>query len=199
MITDWDRDGVFDVLVQMLDGRLLLYPGVVGGGFKAPVQLGGSGWQAMTMAVGVWCGNNRLPQILATDSNGSLFLYRNLGLTALGGPTQVGSGVSAIRLSMVDYDADGFQDLLAVEAHGNLRLYRGSGLTTPKAEARLVVGTGWTDYSGLRSLRDVTGLNTTGIAGLLSNGAVEYWDLSSGRLTTPSTPVTGLGGLKLAQ
>ncbi|GAA4053705.1 hypothetical protein GCM10023063_47740 [Arthrobacter methylotrophus] len=199
MTTDWDRDGVIDVLVQMLDGRLLLYPGVVSGGFKAPVVLGSSGWQSMTMAVGTWCGNNRLPQILATDSTGALYLYRNLGLTALAGRTQVGSGVSAIRLSMVDYDADGFQDLLAVEANGNLRLYRGSGLTTPKSEARLVVGTGWTDYSGLRSLQGVTGLNSTGVAGLLSNGAVEYWDLSSGRLTTPSTPVTGLGGLKLAQ
>ncbi|MFH5878944.1 CAP domain-containing protein [Arthrobacter sp. NA-172] len=199
MITDWDRDGVFDVLAQMQDGRLLLYPGVVSGGFKTPVVLGTSGWQAMTMAVGIWCGNNRLPQILATDSGGALYLYKNMGLTALGAPTQVGSGVSAIRLTMVDYDADGFQDLLAVEANGNLRLYRGSGVPSPRAEAHLVVGTGWTDYSGLRSLRGVTGLNTTGIAGLLSNGSIEYWDLSSGRLTTPSTPLTGLGGLKLVQ
>ncbi|MGO4473042.1 CAP domain-containing protein [Arthrobacter sp. M-10] len=199
MTTDWDRDGVIDVLVQMLDGRLLLYPGVVSGGFKAPVVLGLSGWQSMTMAVGIWCGNNRLPQILAIDSSGALYLYRNVGLTAMVGRTQVGTGVSAIRLSMVDYDADGFQDLLAVEANGNLRLYRGSGLTTPKSEARLLVGTGWTDYSGLRSLNGVTGLNTTGIAGLLSNGTIEYWDLTGGRLTTPSTPVTGLGGLKLAQ
>ncbi|WP_284991139.1 CAP domain-containing protein [Arthrobacter sp. efr-133-TYG-120] len=199
MTTDWDRDGVIDVLVQMLDGRLLLYPGVASGGFKAPVVLGLSGWQSMTMAVGIWCGNNRLPQILAIDSSGALYLYRNVGLTAMVGRTQVGTGVTAIRLSMVDYDADGFQDLLAVEANGNLRLYRGSGLTTPKSEARLVVGTGWTDYSGLRSLNGVTGLNTTGIAGLLSNGTIEYWDLTGGRLTTPSTPVTGLGGLKLAQ
>lgn len=199
MTTDWDRDGVIDVLVQMLDGRLVIYPGVASGGFKAPVLLGSSGWQAVTMTVGTWCGNNRLPQILATDSSGALYLYRNLGLTALLGRTQIGSGVSAVRLSMVDYDADGFQDLLAVEANGDLRLYRGSGLTTPKSEARLVVGTGWTDYSGLRSLRGVTGLNSTGVAGLLGNGTVEYWDLTGGRLTTPGTPVTGLGGLKLAQ
>lgn len=199
MTTDWDRDGVIDVLVQMLDGRLLLYPGVVSGGFKPPVLLGSGGWQVMTMTVGTWCGNNRLPQILATDSSGALYLYRNLGLTGMVGRTQVGSGVSAVRLSMVDYDADGFQDLLAVESNGNLRLYRGSGLTTPKSEARLVVGTGWTDYSGLRSLKGVTGLNSTGVAGLLSNGAVEYWDLNGGRLATPSTPITGLGSLKLAQ
>lgn len=199
LITDWDRDGVFDVMVQMLDGRLLLYPGLVSGGFKAPVTLGLSGWQSMTMAVGGWCVNNRLPQILATDSNGTLFMYQNLGLGPLGPRTQVGSAVSAVRLSMVDYDADGFQDLLAVEAGGNLRLYRGSGLPVPRAEARLVVGTGWTDYYGLRSLKDVTDPNSTGIAGLLGNGAIEYWDLSGGRLTTPSTPVTGLGGLKLAQ
>lgn len=61
------------------------------------------------------------------------------------------------------------------------------------------MGTAWTDYLGLRSLNGVTGLNSTGIAGLLGDGRIEYWDLTGGHLTTPSTPVTGLGGLKLAQ
>ncbi|MEZ2390586.1 CAP domain-containing protein [bacterium RCC_150] len=199
MITDWDRDGVFDVIAQMLDGRLLLYPGFVSGGFGAPVLLGSSGWQSMTMAVGLWCTGNRLPQILATDSTGALFMYKNVGNTALGARTQVGTGVSAIRLTMVDYDADGFQDLLAVDPGGNLRLYRGSGQAVPTSETRPIVGTAWTDYSDIRSLKGVTGLNSTGIAGLLANGAIEYWDLSDGHLTTPSTPLGSLWGLKLAQ
>ncbi|WP_235835594.1 MULTISPECIES: CAP domain-containing protein [Arthrobacter] len=199
MVTDWDRDGVYDVMAQMQDGRLLLYPGLLGGGFSAPVTLGQFGWQPMTMAVGLWCVGNRLPQVLATDPSGVLYLYPNRGLGPLGPRTQVASGVSALRLSMVDYDANGYQDLLAVEPGGNLRLYRGSGMPAPVAEARPIVGTSWTDYSDLRSLRNVTGLNSTGIAGLLGNGTIEYWDLSSGQLTTPTTPLTGLAGLKLAQ
>lgn len=199
MVTDWDRDGAFDVLSQQLDGRLLLYPGLVDGGFAAPVQLAAGGWQSMTMAVGTWCGNNRLPQILATNSKGQLYLYPNRGLTALGAASSLGVTVPGQRLAMVDYDADGLQDLLAVESTGSLRLYRGSGVPAPKAETRPVVGTGWTDYTGLRSLRDVTGLNTTGIAGLTADGTVEYWDLSSGKFTTVTTVSSGWGSLKLAQ
>jgi Cysteine-rich secretory protein family len=198
-VTDWDRDGVFDVVSQRLDGRLLLYPGLVGGGFKAAVQLGGSGWQGMTVAVGTWCGNNRLPQILATNSTGQLFLYRNLGLKTVGTASSLGVAVPGQRLAMVDYDADGLQDLLAVESNGYLRLYRGTGAPAPKAESRPVVGTGWTDYKALRSLRDVTTLNSTGIAGLTADGKVEYWDLGSGKLSSFTTVATGWGGLKLAQ
>ncbi|SDI56223.1 Uncharacterized conserved protein YkwD, contains CAP (CSP/antigen 5/PR1) domain [Arthrobacter cupressi] len=198
-VTDWDRDGVFDVLSQQLDGRLLLYPGLVAGGFAAPVQLGGSGWQTMTVAVGTWCGNNRMPQILATNSKGQLYLYPNRGLAAVGIASSLGVTVPGQRLAMVDYDADGLQDLLAVESTGNLRLYRGSGMPAPKTETRPVVGTGWTDYSGLRSLRNVTGLNTTGIAGLTADGTIEYWDLSSGKFAGVTTVASGWGGFTLAQ
>ncbi len=198
-VTDWDRDGVFDVLSQQLDGRLLLYPGVLEGGFGDTVQLGSSAWQSLTLAVGTWCGNNRMPQILATNSNGQLFLYRNLGLGTVGAASSLGVTVPGQRLAMVDYDADGLQDLLAVEGNGYLSLYRGSGRPAPKAQNRTVIGTGWTDYSGLRSLRDVTGLNSTGIAGLTADGTIEYWALDTGQFSTSAAVVSGWGGLKLAQ
>lgn len=198
-VTDWDRDGVFDVLSQQLDGRLLLYPGLVGGGFEAPIQLGGSGWQTMTVAVGTWCGNNRMPQVVATNSKGQLYLYPNRGRAAIGLASSLGVTVPGQRLAMVDYDADGLQDLLAVESTGTLRLYRGSGMPAPKVESRPIIGTGWTDYSGLRSLRDVTGLNSTGIAGLTADGTVEFWNLTSGKFTTFTTVASGWGSLKLAQ
>jgi hypothetical protein len=100
---------------------------------------------------------------------------------------------------MVDYNADGFQDLLTVEPNGYLRLYRGSGLGLPKQEARPVVGAAWTDYTGLRSLQGVTGANTAGVAGLGTNGVLEYWDLTSGGLTTPIIVGGGWSGFKLAQ
>ncbi|MFE4194984.1 CAP domain-containing protein [Paenarthrobacter sp. NPDC056912] len=197
-VTDWDRDGVFDLVSQRLDGALLVYPGLQTGGFTAPVTLG-QGWGTLNIAVGNWCANNRLPQIVAMDSGGNLYLYKNAGLTNIRTQAPIGTGNPAVRLSMVDYSADGFQDLLTVEANGTLRLYRGSGLGTPKQESRPVVGAAWTDYIGLRALRGVTGPGSTGIAGLDRNGIVEYWDLTSGRLTTPVTIGTGWGGLKLAQ
>ncbi|WP_238324389.1 CAP domain-containing protein [Paenarthrobacter aurescens] len=197
-IVDWDRDGVFDLISQRLDGALLVYPGLQAGGFKDPVALG-QGWGTLNIAVGTWCANNRLPQIVAMDSGGNLYLYKNAGLAYIRAQAAIGTGFPAIRLSMVDYNADGFQDLLTTEANGTLRLYRGSGLGTPKQESRPVVGAEWTDYIGLRALRGVTGPDSTGIAGLDRNGVVEYWDLNTGRLTTPVTIGIGWGGLKFAQ
>lgn len=198
-ITDWDRDGAFDVLTQWNDGRLTLHPGRATGGFKGAITLGSSAWQWMTVSVGTWCGNNRLPQIVAADSAGKLWLYSNAGMAPIAVRTEIGSGVAANKLSMVDYNADGFQDLLAVEGNGSLRLYRGGGSPAPRQETRPVVGFGWTDYTGLRTLRDVTGLNSTGIAGLDRNGTVEYWDLNSGKLTVPAVVGTGWAGQRLAQ
>ncbi|WGM20024.1 CAP domain-containing protein [Paenarthrobacter sp. OM7] len=197
-VSDWDRDGVFDLISQRTDGALLVYPGRPSGGFGSPGVLG-HGWQSLNIAVGNWCANNRLPQIVAMDASGGLWLYKNAGMTYIRSQAAIGTGNKAVRLSMVDYNADGFQDLLTVEPNGSLRLYRGSGLATPKQEARPIVGAAWTDYSGLRSLRGVTGANTTGVAGLGTNGVLEYWDLTSGRLTTPIAVGGGWTGYKLAQ
>ncbi|VXB90847.1 conserved exported hypothetical protein [Arthrobacter sp. 9V] len=197
-VTDWDRDGVFDLISQRLDGALLVYPGLQAGGFKDPIALG-QGWGTLNIAVGTWCANNRLPQIVAMDAGGNLYLYKNAGLAYIRSQAAIGTGFPAVRLSMVDYNADGFQDLLTTEANGTLRLYRGSGLGTPKQESRPVVGAEWTDYTGMRALRGVTGPDSTGVAGLNRNGVVEYWDLNTGRLTTPVTIGIGWGGLKFAQ
>ncbi|MDO5866363.1 MULTISPECIES: CAP domain-containing protein [Paenarthrobacter] len=197
-VSDWDRDGVFDLIAQRTDGQLLVYPGRASGGFGSPGVLG-HGWQSLTLAVGQWCATNRLPQIVAMDGSGGLWLYKNSGMTYIRSQAAIATGNPAVRLSMVDYNADGFQDLLTVEASGYLRLYRGSGLATPRQEARPIVGAAWTDYTGLRSLQGVDGPGSTGVAGLGTNGVLEYWDLTSGRLTTPVSVGGGWTGFKLAQ
>jgi len=199
LVTDWERDGVFDVLVQWTDGRITLHSGAVGGGFLPTVTLGQSGWAAMTLALGGWCANNRLPQLVALDGSGNLWLYPNRGKVDLTERTLMASGVSANRLSMVDYDADGFQDLLARQPDGNVRLYRGSGAPAPRAESRALVASGWTDVTAIRPLRDVTGLNSTGVALRRAGDTVQYWDLSTGTLATPSSIPGAWAGQRLAQ
>jgi len=198
-VTDWERDGVFDVLVQWTDGRVTLHSGVAGGGFLPAVTLGQSGWAGMTLALGGWCANNRLPQLVALDGSGNLWLYLNRGKGDLTERALMASGVSANRLAMVDYDADGFQDLLARQPDGNVRLYRGSGAPAPRAESRVLVASGWTDVTSIRPLRDVTGLNSTGVALRRAGDTVQYWDLSTGTLATPSSVPGAWTGLRLAQ
>lgn len=199
LVTDWERDGVFDVLVQWTDGRITLHSGAVGGGFLPAVTLGQSGWAGMTLALGGWCANNRLPQLVALDGSGNLWLYLNRGKVDLTERTLMASGVSANRLAMVDYDADGFQDLLARQPDGNVRLYRGSGAPAPRAESRALVASGWTDVTAIRPLRDITGLNSTGVALRRAGDTVQYWDLSTGTLATPSSIPGAWAGQRLAQ
>ncbi len=195
---DWDRDGAYDLLTQWNDGRLTLHRGLVGGGFGSAVTLGASGWANMTLAVGGWCANNRLPQLVALEGS-NLYLYPNVGLADMSSRTLMAGAVSATRLAMVDYDADGFQDLLARRSDGAVLLYRGAGTPAPRTEARTTVATGWTDVTGIRPLRDVTALNSTGVALRRANDVVQYWDLSGGTLASPSAITGSWAGQRLAQ
>lgn len=197
--TDWDRDGAYDLLTQWNDGRLTLHRGIATGGFQTAVTLGTGGWETMTLAVGGWCANNRLPQLVALDNAGNLFLYPNVGLADMSSRTTMATGVAARKLGMVDYDADGFQDVLAIKSDGVVLLYRGAGTPAPRVEARLTVATGWTDVTGIRPLRDVTALNSTGVALRRANDVVQYWNLSTGTLASPSNITGSWAGQRLAQ
>jgi uncharacterized protein YkwD len=197
--TDWDRDGAFDLLTQWTSGALTLHGGIATGGFQAPVTLGNGGWDTLTLAVGGWCANNRLPQILVIDGAGNLYLYPNKGTGDLYERTSVATIGAARKLSMVDYDADGFQDLLALRTDGSVQLHRGWGTTALGAEARPTVATGWGDVTGIRPLKDVTGLNSTGVALRRANDVVQYWDLTSGSLASPSSIPGPWAGQRLAQ
>lgn len=198
-VTDWDRDGAHDLLTQWTNGNLTLHRGIATGGFQAPVTLGAGGWQSLTLAVGGWCANNRMPQILALDTAGNLHLYPNKGTGDLAARVTVAGGISAARLAMVDYDADGFQDILGIRTDGSVQLYRGWGTTALRAEARATVATGWQDVTGIKALRDVTGLNSTGVALRRASDVVQYWDLSAGSLASPSNIAGPWSGQRLAQ
>ena len=198
-VTDWDRDGAYDVLTQWTNGNLTLHRGNAAGGFQASVTLGMGGWDTLTLAVGGWCANNRMPQILALDGAGNLFLYANKGTGDIADRVLIATGVYASRLSMVDYDGDGFQDVLGLRTDGTALLYRGWGTTALRAEARPTVATGWMDVTGIRALRDGTGLNTRGIALRRANDTVQYWDLGSGSLASPSNIAGPWAGQRLAQ
>lgn len=198
-VTDWNLDGAYDLLTQWNNGELTLHGGKPGGGFEAPVTLGRSGWQPLTLTVGPWCNSNRFPQILALDGAGNLYHYPNNGMGDLSGRSAVGAVGAAKKLAMVDYDADGSQDVVALRTDGSAQLFRGLGTTAFRAEERPVVATGWGDVTGIKALRGVTALNSTGLALRRAGDVVQYWDLNTGKLASPSNIAGPWTGLRLAQ
>ncbi|MFD5275945.1 CAP domain-containing protein [Pseudarthrobacter sp. NPDC058362] len=198
--TDWDRDGAYDLLTQWNStGNLTLHRGLAGGGFQSPLTLGNGGWDSLKLAVGGWCANNRMPQILALDTAGNVYLYPNRGVADLATRVLVTSGVTAARITMVDYNADGFEDVLAFRTDGAVVLYRGVGTTVLPAEIRATVATGWQDVTSVRPLRDVTALNSKGLALRRGTDVLQYWDLSSGKFASPSSIAGTWAGQRLAQ
>jgi hypothetical protein len=61
------------------------------------------------------------------------------------------------------------------------------------------VATGWLDVTGIRPLKNATGLNSTGVALRRANDVVQYWDLTTGSLAAPSNITGSWAGQRLAQ
>ncbi|WP_077490091.1 CAP domain-containing protein [Sinomonas mesophila] len=193
---DWDRDGVFDLLVQWTDGRITLLPGRPAGGFGPQATLGASGWSPYGLAVGEWCATNRLPQILARDAAGGLFLYPNRGLGDLAARAAVGTTAATARLAMADADGDGLQDALLLDG-GVLTFRRSGGQLALLAEAPRTLATGWGSVS---TWRVVTGFEAgkTGIVAVRTDGTSFYAPLAAGSLGPARELGPALNGLRLA-
>ncbi|WP_369045515.1 CAP domain-containing protein [Sinomonas sp. P10A9] len=194
---DWDRDGVFDLLVQWRDGRLVVYPGLTGGSFAAPVTLGQSGWDTMTLASGLWCATNRLPQLLALDPSGNLYFYPNRGTGDLFQRALLATGVAGGHAAMLDVTGDGFEDFVAQGADGTLVLYRSLGQEQLVSEARAVVASAWGTTGQLQVLRGLDGPGTLGIAAVRTNGSLGYWPVTGGQFGAPRVLGAGWGGMRL--
>ena len=193
---DWNRDGVFDLLVQWNDGRLTLLHGRAEGGFDAQVMVGSSGWAPYGVAVGEWCLTNRLPQILARDPGGGLFVYPNRGLGDLSARASIGTTAAAARLGMADADGDGFQDAILQDG-GTLTFRRSKGQLSLLAEAPRTLSTGW---GSVTAWRVVTGFEAgrTGIVALRTDGTAFYVPLVAGALGTARELGPALNGMRLA-
>lgn len=195
--TDWNRDGVFDLLIQYSDGRLAVQYGLLTGGFQPAVVLGQSGWDSMQLAVGQWCMMNRLPQIAALDPAGNLWFYPNRQDQDLNTRQLLASGLAGATITMVDFDGDGFQDILARSATGTLTLYRSKGNLALVAESRRAVGSGW--QGTVASVSGFTGPSSRGLMLATPDGTVSYYPIGAGAFGAPSRLPGNWSGLGLAR
>lgn len=142
---DYTSDGKQDVLGVSAAGTLTIYRGDGRGGFAAPNQTIGGGWQGFHFLVGGDFDNDGRGDIVAVADDGALFFYPG-AISGFGPRRAVGEGWQEYTALTggVDYNGDGVADLIARSPAGALYLYPGVGNGAFKA--RILVGSGWGDY-----------------------------------------------------
>ncbi|GLY06608.1 FG-GAP-like repeat-containing protein [Actinoplanes sp. NBRC 101535] len=182
---DVTGDGLADlVTLESATGKLFLYPNTGQSGLSLPgarVEIGRSGWNALTdLITGDFTGD-RLADVVAVESaTGKLFLYPNTGLTGLsqlGARVEIGrAGWGAFgKLVAGDFTGDGLADILAVEsATGKLFHYPNtgqSGLSLPGG--RVEVASGWQGHTEVAAA-DFTGDGRQDLFALVSGAGWLY-------------------------
>lgn len=161
-----------DVVVRSTDGVLRVYHSDgqrLSGGYQI-----GQGWGSMTAIVPAddWDGDGN-PDILARRSDGGLFLYPTKGPGHWGTVRQIGWNWNAIDQIVVpgDLDGDGIPDLIGRHIPtGNLLMYPGTR-SGGFGQAQ-VVGRGWSSFTNITSIGDMTGNGRPDIIGQRADGTL---------------------------
>lgn len=168
-VTDWNNDGIIDLITQTSSGSLIFRKGLATGGFTN-ITLGSSGWQNMDITVGKFKKTDTYPSIVAKDNtSNTLYLYGNPSGGSLSARVQLGLGWGPYSpMNLVDWDQDGNMDILARRTDTyDLMLYRTDGAGTIINETRTTIGTSWT-FDSIHVIRGRTG---AGSVGLIARGA----------------------------
>ncbi|MET4004406.1 beta-glucosidase-like glycosyl hydrolase [Arthrobacter sp. UYCu511] len=175
-LTDFNGDGLGDVLARDAAGILWLYPGNGAGGWLPKVRVGG-GWNIYNamFTPGDFNGNGT-SDILARDAAGKLWFYDGNGRGGFATRVQVGNGwgVFTALLSPGDFNGDGRADVLARDAAGILWLYPGNGAGGWLPKVR--VGGGWNIYNAMFTPGDFNGNGTSDILARDTAGKLWFYD-----------------------
>ncbi|CAG6395729.1 N-acetylmuramoyl-L-alanine amidase [Streptomyces cocklensis] len=153
---DISADGRPDLIGRNSAGQLYVYKGT--GTATAPFSsksLLGTGWNAFNLLIGAGdvTGDGKA-DLVARDSSGVLWLYRNTGSATApyAAKTRIGSGWGGFTAltGAGDITGDGKADLVARDSSGVLWLYKGTGsATAPYAAPAIRIGSGWNTYNTL--------------------------------------------------
>lgn len=195
------------LMARSSNGALSYYPVPGNSTFGAP-SLVGSGWNPLLIAGGENINNVVSPpavpvrpvsdpsikatsDVVAADAAGTLWRYPVVGAN-LGSRSQIGSGFSsAVSIHVVDWNADGIQDLLIQWKSGKLSLYPGfsaGGFGSPITLA----DSGWSTFD-ITAGSWIRGSKYPSIVTRQPDGTLTSYTTTNGTtLTTGSTVATGM-------
>ncbi|HET7476246.1 MAG TPA: FG-GAP-like repeat-containing protein [Dermatophilaceae bacterium] len=149
---DFDQDTRADLLARDGAGALWLYPGsgtggALGSAFQTRRQVG-SGWQIFTSIVGVGDATyDNVPDLVARDSAGTLYLYPGNGSGGFGARVKAGSGWNIFNgLAGPEMWAVNMTSLLARRTDGVMLEYDFIGDGSLSGDFVFQVGSGWNGY-----------------------------------------------------
>jgi hypothetical protein len=184
-LSDFNSDGVTDLVARDAAGILWLYPGSGTGAFLPRSKLGAS-WAGMTAIVtpGDVNGDGHA-DILARDTAGRLWFHAGNGSSRLAARRRIGSGWQSYTITgAADLTGTGRPDLLARDSAGTLWLFPFGG--NARLGTRTKIGTGWNGYT-ITGPGDLTGDGRADI--LARNAAGSLW-------LYPGKGSGGSGGLR---
>ncbi|MFI8323032.1 N-acetylmuramoyl-L-alanine amidase [Streptomyces sp. NPDC085529] len=149
---DMNGDGRPDLIARDASGVLWLYTntGATPNPFATRVKVGG-GWNVYNelISTGDMTGDGR-PDLIARDTTGYLWLYKNTGGSPNPYATRAkvggGWGVYNVMVGPSDLDKDGKPDLIARDTTGNLWFYKNTSTYPNPYAPRVSVGGGWGIY-----------------------------------------------------
>ncbi len=149
---DVNGDGYADIVGRKPDGSLWLYrnTGNPARPFTSAKSQIGWNWQVYDTILAADVNHDGLPDLIAREPDGTLWVYLNSHDPNAPYPTrmQIGTGWQVYdKIAAVDVDSDGRADLVASKPDGSLWLYRNSGnRTAPYPAAIQIAATGFASY-----------------------------------------------------
>lgn len=203
-VTDWDSDGIQDLVLKTPEGNLNFWRGLPNGGFSiSPISTGG--WQNYDITVGKWKNTDTKPSVLAVEkSTGDMYVYPNDPELKLGSRTKVSSGWKGVPIQLLDFDRDGNADVLGNiqnvgNGNGEMQLFRTNGNGSFISETRKSLGPGWNSVNPVSIVYGAEGPGTVGIVARdVYSGNILYYTIADTVIGFRRDIGSGMSGLKMA-
>ncbi|MFB9481225.1 N-acetylmuramoyl-L-alanine amidase [Streptomyces filamentosus] len=199
-MTTLRADGVGDLVARDKDGVLWYYKGTGNPSvpFKTRLKVGG-GWNAYSKLLGVGDMNaDGRPDLIARDTTGVLWMYKNTGASPNPFATRVrvGGGWNTYNelIATGDLDKDGKPDLIARDTTGALWMYKNTGASPNPYATRAKVGGGWGVYNVMVGPGDLDKDGRPDLIARDTTGALWFYKNTNGYPNPYATRVSIGGG-----
>ncbi|MBD8043427.1 hypothetical protein H9638_06325 [Arthrobacter sp. Sa2BUA2] len=188
---DWNGDGVLDLVAQTSGGTLNVYYGYKTGGFSGPATIG-EGWSGLRITVGKWAAGDSLPGVIAVDTRGRAWSYRNRSGGYLSPGSVIATGYDPKNFAITDMNKDGVPELVSTMNNGTLVSRKRT--SAGAAGAQVQIGVGWHNATSIRAAVDFNGKGSRGLLATFTDGKLAYYNSNGTGWSGSWTAGTGWNG-----